>query len=343
MALTDNGCYTLSSTGVPTYYFYLKDHQGNNRVVVSQSGSVEQTNHYYPYGALFAESTNGDVQRFKYNGRLSDVTNGNKELDRKFGLNWYDHGARHNDAAIGRWHSIDRDAEKYYGISPYAYCGGDPVNFGDYDGNLTIFINGQQWGIRGSSEYWDGIDNLIMNLLNDYDARYLDGSCGGWINTLLVGYDENGNYLNNLSSAVRTSCGYSIGEQWADYIYKSLSDGETIKVVTHSMGGAFGKGFVQSLVDYAINNDIESKIEFELDIAPYQPTEQKAVKGVPTYQASHTNDIIATGEEIPGVDKTAIERYEFIKTSTSPIKNYVIIPHAVKSYGKEIIKLLKNE
>ena len=125
MALTDNGYYTLSRTGDPTYYFYLKDHQGNNRVVVSQSGSVEQINHYYPYGALFAESTNGDVQRFKYNG---------KELDRKFGLNWYDHGARHNDAAIGRWHSIDKNAEKYYGISPYAYCGGDPVNLGDYDG-----------------------------------------------------------------------------------------------------------------------------------------------------------------------------------------------------------------
>ena len=53
IALTDNGYYTLSRTGDPTYYFYLKDHQGNNRVVVSQSGSVEQTNHYYPYGALF--------------------------------------------------------------------------------------------------------------------------------------------------------------------------------------------------------------------------------------------------------------------------------------------------
>ena len=53
MAQTGNGYFTLSSTGDPTYHFYLKDHQGNNRVVVSQSGSVEQTNHYYPYGALF--------------------------------------------------------------------------------------------------------------------------------------------------------------------------------------------------------------------------------------------------------------------------------------------------
>ena len=138
MALTDNGYYTFSNTGDSTYHFYLKDHQGNNRVVVSQSGSVEQINHYYPYGALFAESTNGDVQRFKYNG---------KELDRKFGLNWYDHGARHNDAAIGRWHSMDKNAEKYYGISPYAYCGGDPVNKEDYGGMNPVFLpDGTYWG-----------------------------------------------------------------------------------------------------------------------------------------------------------------------------------------------------
>ena len=141
MARTDNGYYTLSSTGTPTYHFYLKDHQGllsdatkgsNNRVVVAENDSIVQINHYYPYGALFAESTNGDVQRFKYNG---------KELDRKFGLDWYDHGARHNDAAIGRWHSMDPMAEKYYGISPYAYCGGNPVNLGDYNGKWQSYWN----------------------------------------------------------------------------------------------------------------------------------------------------------------------------------------------------------
>ena len=35
----------------------------------------------------------------------------------------------------GQWNN---DAEKYYGISPYAYCGGDPVNFGDYNGEDAI-------------------------------------------------------------------------------------------------------------------------------------------------------------------------------------------------------------
>ena len=37
------------------YHFYLQDHLGNNRVVVKSDGTMIQTNHYYPYGMLFAE------------------------------------------------------------------------------------------------------------------------------------------------------------------------------------------------------------------------------------------------------------------------------------------------
>ena len=42
--LTEEGYITLSGA-TPTYHYYLKDHQGNNRVVLSQSGTVEQVNH----------------------------------------------------------------------------------------------------------------------------------------------------------------------------------------------------------------------------------------------------------------------------------------------------------
>ena len=83
--LVDGGYITFSGT-TPQYHFYLKDHLGNNRVVCNASGTVEQVNHYYPFGGLMGESTNGDTQRFKYNG---------KELDRMHGLDWYDYGARH--------------------------------------------------------------------------------------------------------------------------------------------------------------------------------------------------------------------------------------------------------
>ncbi|MGM9776821.1 MAG: RHS repeat-associated core domain-containing protein [Prevotella sp.] len=121
------GGYVDYNGGTPIYHAYLTDHQGNVRVVVDENAAVKQVNHYYPYGALFAESTNGDVQPYKYNG---------KELDRMHGLDWYDHGARHNDAAIGRWHVMDPLCEKYYDVSPYAYCAGDSVNAIDPDGKI---------------------------------------------------------------------------------------------------------------------------------------------------------------------------------------------------------------
>ena len=38
--LTEEGYITLAGT-TPTYHYHLKDHQGNNRVVINQSGTVE--------------------------------------------------------------------------------------------------------------------------------------------------------------------------------------------------------------------------------------------------------------------------------------------------------------
>ena len=121
MLLTEEGYVDLSAS-TPTYYYYLKDHQGNNRVVINSSGTVQETNHYYPFDSLFASTS---VQPYKYNG---------KELDNKKGLNWYDYGARHYDVALGRWFVVDPLAEKMFAWSPYAYCYNNPVRFIDPNG-----------------------------------------------------------------------------------------------------------------------------------------------------------------------------------------------------------------
>ena len=127
LLLTGQGYVSLSDK---KYHYYLKDHQGNNRVVVNQAGTVEETNHYYPFGGVFANT--GNTQPYKYNG---------KELDAKKGLNWYDYGARHYDAAVGRFMTVDPLAEKYYPMSPYAYCASNPVRFIDIDGQKKVIYN----------------------------------------------------------------------------------------------------------------------------------------------------------------------------------------------------------
>ena len=143
LLLTEEGYVTLSDS---KYHYYLKDHQGNNRVVISQSGTVEETNHYYPFGGAVASTSN--VQPYKYNG---------KELDSKKGLNWYDYGARHYDAALGRFTTNDRFAEKYYSMSPYQYGANNPVNNIDVNGD-TIVVNPNPNGLIDNVRIFFGFD-----------------------------------------------------------------------------------------------------------------------------------------------------------------------------------------
>ena len=122
--LTEEGYVSLDDR---EYHYYLKDHQGNNRVLVNKNGGVEEINHYYPFGGVFASEEN--VQPYKYNG---------KELDTKKGLNWYDYGARRYDAALGRFTTTDRFAEKYYSMSSYQYGGNNPVGNIDVNGDSIV-------------------------------------------------------------------------------------------------------------------------------------------------------------------------------------------------------------
>ena len=72
-------------------YFYIKDYQGNVRVVLNQANRPVEINSYYPYGGLMAATTTKGTQPYKYS---------TKELDRENGLDWYDSRARMCDPAI---------------------------------------------------------------------------------------------------------------------------------------------------------------------------------------------------------------------------------------------------
>lgn len=128
--LTEVGYITLADT---TYHYFIRDHQGNVRVVVDEYGNVEEVNDYYPLGGLMSASSRWSVQPYKYNG---------KELETAGGLNWYDYGARRYDPVLGRWNGVDPSCEKHYSWSPYAYCKNNPVLRVDPDGKDDYTING---------------------------------------------------------------------------------------------------------------------------------------------------------------------------------------------------------
>ena len=169
LLLTEEGYVTLSDG---KYHYYLKDHQGNNRVVINQSGTVEETNHYYPFGGVFASS--GNVQPYKYNG---------KELDAKKGLNWYDYGARHYDAALGRFTTVDPSAENYYSTSPFTYCLNNPLNYIDPLGTDTVDVKDVDWNKFDPKKDVVALDEVavsVPNALTKVGTRALEPISGFW-------------------------------------------------------------------------------------------------------------------------------------------------------------------
>lgn len=116
------------ATDAFNFYYFNKDHLGNNREVTDENGTIHQEINYYPFGTPFFDASatkKADFQMFKYNG---------KEFDEMHGLNTYDYGARQYNPALARWDRLDPVCEKYYNVSPYAYCGDNPIVLFDIKG-----------------------------------------------------------------------------------------------------------------------------------------------------------------------------------------------------------------
>ena len=128
--LFEGGYCSFDANLQPTYHYYEKDHLGSIRMVVNENGTIEQVNHYYPFGGVYGDlSYNSELQRNKYIG---------KELDHTDGLDWYDHGARMYDAAKVSWDRMEPLYDKYYRFNPYLYSGDNPINSIDEDGKRII-------------------------------------------------------------------------------------------------------------------------------------------------------------------------------------------------------------
>ena len=181
MYIFDGGYASFGINGaVDGWHYYIQDYMGNNRMVVNKNGTVEQVTHYYPYGGVIGDiSTNENLQKYKFEG---------KELDRTFGLDNYDIHARQYFAMMPTWDRIDPLAENTPQFSPYSYCGGNPINFGDYNGmdwygyKDSIEINGvmtETYSIR-YTEYTSQEELDKNNISGDYLGKRVVSIMGSY-------------------------------------------------------------------------------------------------------------------------------------------------------------------
>lgn len=144
----------LNATDAFNFYYYNKDHLGNNREVIDFGGKICQVINYYPFGTPFSDQSTtlqADFQPYKYNG---------KEFDMMHGLNTYDYGARQYNPIVPTWDRIDPLCENFGYMSPYNYCLDNPVNTTDQDGEGPILGA----VIGGGTE-------LACQLIENYDTN----------------------------------------------------------------------------------------------------------------------------------------------------------------------------
>ena len=143
-AVTSAGRIVRENTadGSSTYkvQHYLRDHLGSVRSVIDgDTGTVIETNDYYPFGKRIpvtnsvAEPVEATTQSATSPDRwLFSSKESQSFLNASIPL--LDFGARMYNPVIARWTASDPLSEKYYGISPYAYCLGNPISIIDPNG-----------------------------------------------------------------------------------------------------------------------------------------------------------------------------------------------------------------
>jgi len=221
---------------------YHPDHLGSSSYISNRNNEVSQHMEYLPFGELLVdEHKNSYNTPYKFNA---------KELDEETGNYYY--GARYYDPKFSIWLSVDPLAEKYPSISSYAYVANNPINAIDPDGRKIIFINGKLGGgsPKGGKAYWN---SSFVNGAKDYMH---DNSV----------YYANTDYAYLSSAKGRTNQGY----EWAKENYATLIDGlgegETFKMVSHSMGGAYSKGVEKYLEEQGHTVEMNVMINtFEVD------------------------------------------------------------------------------
>ena len=150
--------YAQLNSKTEDIFFSHSDHLGSANWITDTYGSPIQYIHYAPYGELIENQHIGSWydERYKFTG---------KERDWETGYDYF--GARYWWRA-GTWLSVDPLSDKYPHISPYAYCGWNPVNKIDPDGR-------EEWSLDINTGKFQNIGDKGGSITDYYSVGTYEG------------------------------------------------------------------------------------------------------------------------------------------------------------------------
>ena len=138
-----------TGTVVSVNYSYLADGMKISALTPSGEGLV------YFGDFVYRQSSSGSLSFESVPLRYHFTAKEDQETD--FGLPFTDFGARQYSHTLHRWLVPDPMGEKYYDISPYAYCAGNPVMLVEPDGeDYEEIIDDYIFDERG---FWTKVEN----------------------------------------------------------------------------------------------------------------------------------------------------------------------------------------
>ena len=219
------------------------------------AGDVLERNDYSGFGKRL-ESSTGSLNRYRFSG---------KEEQTLTVPGWQDFGARMYDPDLARWTTPDPLADQYPGISPYAYCAGDPVNFVDPEGESwgKFFKVGKK--VYKTAKAGKKID--VKDLLEGEVLDIVDNA-----NTLL---DTDASAFEKGIAAFDLATGFGDEAKWV---------ARTVGVSDAIVDGAKTSSKKSKLQEAAVKREIMMKDnDYKTQTIFYDPTDSRWLPDSPTY------------------------------------------------------------
>ncbi|MBR4492961.1 MAG: RHS repeat-associated core domain-containing protein [Bacteroidales bacterium] len=179
---------TLQTTGTSSdIFYYHTNHLGSTAYVTDNNATITQGFLYAPFGEITTEYNanfgNNVLPKYSFNA---------KELDEETGMYYYE--ARYYKPPV--FTSRDAMFEKYFWMTPYAYCANNPVKYVDpsgkevsthtdengkvikvyNDGNIGIYKHSKDEikAFKNGQEFSNDVENLVGYTLHENSFKEND-------------------------------------------------------------------------------------------------------------------------------------------------------------------------
>ena len=132
--------------------YHVTDHLGSVRAVIDGNASTTtypltgfySIDDFAPFGTKSTSSASTYLSLASTGSTVSlrDGFTGQEDQTPDFSVGYSDFGSRQYSPSLSRWLVPDPMGEKYYDVSPYAYCAGNPVSLVDKKETFVEINNG---------------------------------------------------------------------------------------------------------------------------------------------------------------------------------------------------------